>query len=136
MEIEVSTMQGRVPVAVLLPKGRIDGSNYQELIAAAQAAYVDGARAFLLDLFEVNYISSAALVAIHTIVVLTSRGVLPDEESGWEAFRAIERDAQAGYQAQLKLLNPQPPVEKVLHIAGMDQFLQVFTDLQTALDAF
>jgi anti-anti-sigma regulatory factor len=121
---------------VLQPKGRIDGSNYQEVIAAARSAYQAGARDFLLDLSAVDYISSAGLVAMHTVAMFTRLGLLPEEENGWEAFRAIDREKQGGPQPHLKLLGPQPRVEKVLTMAGMDQYLEVFTDLETAVNAF
>jgi len=136
MEIVVSQQQARVPITVLQPYDRIDGSNYAELIGRAQDEYERGARNFLLDLGQVSYMSSAGLVALHKIAMLTLYGILPEEESGWEAFRAIERDAKAGFQPHLKLLNPQPRVEKVLSMSGMDQFLQVFADAQAALGAF
>jgi anti-anti-sigma regulatory factor len=136
VEIAVSQQQARVLITVLQPYDRIDGSNYTELIARAQDEYESGARNFLLDLAQVSYMSSAGLVALHKIAMITVYGILPEEESGWEAFRAIERDAKAGFQPHLKLLSPQPRVEKVLSMSGMDQFLQVFTDAQAALEAF
>jgi anti-anti-sigma regulatory factor len=136
MGIVVTQRQGRVPVTVLQPSDRIDGSNYTEIVARAQEEYAAGGRCFLVDLSQVSYVSSAALVALHKIALLTLHGILPDEESGWEAFRAIERDAQGGYQPYLKLLKPQPRVESVLSMSGMDQYLQVFTDEQDAIGAF
>ena len=136
MDIAMYELQGRVPVTILQPQGDVDGRTYQELIARAQDEYERGARNFLLDLGQVSYMSSAGLVALHKIAMLTLYGILPEEESGWEAFRAIERDAKAGFQPHLKLLNPQPRVEKVLSMSGMDQFLQVFADAQAALGAF
>jgi anti-anti-sigma regulatory factor len=97
MEIMVSQQQARVLITVLQPYDRIDGSNYAELIVRAQDEYERGARNFLLDLGQVSYMSSAGLVALHKIAMLTLYGILPEEESGWEAFRAIERDAKAAF---------------------------------------
>jgi anti-anti-sigma regulatory factor len=136
MEIGVVQKEGRVGVTVLQPKSRVDGSNYTELIAAAQEQYRGGARNFLLDLSAVDYISSAGLVAMHNIAMLARFGALPDEESGWESFRAIGREAEGGYQSNVKLLSPQPRVQKVLGMSGMDQFLEVFDDLDAAVGAF
>jgi len=136
MEIGVEQKQGRVAVTVLKPLERVDGSNYNELIAAAENEYRSGARRFLLDLSQVPYMSSAGLVAMHAIVMLARHGILPDEESGWEAFRALGRDAESGFQPYVKLLGPQPRVQKVLDMSGMDQFLEVFEDLDAAVGAF
>lgn len=136
MEIGVVQKEGRAGVTVLQPKGRVDGSNYTELVVAAQEQYRGGARNFLLDLSDVDYISSAGLVAMHNIVMLARFGILPNDESGWESFRAIGRDVESGYQPNVKLLNPQPRVQKVLSMSGMDQFLEVFEDLDAAVAAF
>ncbi len=136
MEIVVSQQEGRIPITVLGLSERLDGSNYTQLIARAQEEYIAGARDFLLDLSEVTYMSSAGLIALHVIAMLTLYGVVPEEESGWESFRALGRDVKGGYQPHLKLLSPQPKVEKVLNMSGMDQYLQIFTDLQAAVDAF
>jgi hypothetical protein len=36
----------------------------------------------------------------------------------------------------LKLLNPPPALRRVLQIAGFDVFIDIFDDLQTAIDSF
>lgn len=136
MEVSVERVQGRVPITVLHVIGDLDGSNYEQLIQVAQQEYAAGARDFLIDLGETSYISSAGLVALHTIVNL-ARGVQAmDTGSGWEALHAIGREEGKSQEVHVKLLNPQPRVSKVLEIAGMKTFLPVFKDLAAAVASF
>jgi len=106
MNISVSQAQGSVPVTVLKVDGQLDGQNYQDLIAKAQELYNSGSRDFLLDLSDLTYISSAGLVALHSVALLTRGEELPDFEGGWSAYRSMGRSAEAGVQKHVKLLNP------------------------------
>jgi anti-anti-sigma regulatory factor len=136
MEITVYQAQGRVPVTVLQPQGDLDASNYRDLIAKAKEAYDAGARDILLDLSHTPYLSSSGLVALHSIAMMLRGEKPPDPESGWGAFRSIDRDRGHGLQQHFKLLGPQPKVDNVLEMAGFRQYLEVFTDLEMAVTSF
>jgi anti-anti-sigma regulatory factor len=136
MKLTTSLAQGRVPVTILHVQGDLDASSYKELIDKGQEIYQAGARDVLLDLGDLSYISSSGLVALHTIALLLRGGKPADPESGWDAFHAIDRDRDAGLQQHVKLLNPQPKVDKVLGIAGFKQFFEVHTDLAAAIASF
>lgn len=83
MNIIVSQAQGSVPVTVIKLDGQLDGQNYQDLIAKARELYESGARDFLIDMSDLTYISSAGLVALHTVALLARGEALPDTEAGW-----------------------------------------------------
>ena len=70
MQITVSTRQGNVPVTVIQPHGDVDASNYTELVSKVETLHRDGAQDFLIDLSAVPYMSSAGLVALHSISIL------------------------------------------------------------------
>jgi anti-anti-sigma regulatory factor len=136
MEMEVEQRQGSVPVTVLKLRGNIDGSNYQQLIHKGDELYQVGTRNLLLDLSEVPFLSSAGLVALHRLS-LTLRGSSdPEPESGWQALGDISKDVDQGYQANLKLLNPQTRVMKTLDMAGFSNFVEVFQDADAAIASF
>ena len=136
MSIDVSQKQGRVLVTILQPHGELDASNFQTLIDKAQKVYQAGARDILLDLGDTPYMSSAGLVALQSIAALL-RGEKPaDPEAGWGAFRAVDRDREIGFQPHFKLLNPQPRVDRVLEMVGFKRFLEIYTDLETAVSSF
>ena len=60
----------------------------------------------------------------------------PDPEAGWDAFRAIHRDRESGSQEHFKLLDPQPRVDRVLEMVGFKRFMEIHTDLASAIDSF
>jgi hypothetical protein len=136
MQIAAYQAQGRVPVTVLQPHGDLDASNFRDLIAKAQEVYDTGMQDILLDLSDTPYMSSSGLVALHSIAMMLRGEKPPDTESGWGAFRSIGRDRDRGLQPHLKLLNPQPKVNNVLEMAGFTQYLEIYTDLETAIASF
>ena len=135
MQITTFQKQGRVPVTVLQPHGDLDAHTYQELIAAAQREWTGGARDMLLDLGDVHYLSSSGLVAIHTIARLLKGQELPDLEAGWSTIHAMEHEVREPHP-HLKLLSPQPPVDKVLTMTGFRQMFDIHAGLEAALAAF
>jgi anti-anti-sigma regulatory factor len=136
MRIDVLATQGKVPVTILRPHGELDASNYQVLIAEAQKAYETGARDILLDMAEVPFMSSSGLVALQSMAALLRGEEPPDPESGWAAFRSIHRDRDVGSQVHFKILNPQPRVDRVLETVGFKRFLEVFSDMETAVASY
>jgi anti-anti-sigma regulatory factor len=136
MTITISQAEGRVPVTILQTHGDLDASNYQDLVAKAQEVYEAGTRDILLDLSDTPYMSSSGLVALQSLAAMLRGETLPDPEAGWQAFRAIDRDRDTGFQTHFRLLSPQPRVDKVLEMVGFKRFLHVYDDLDTAIAAF
>ncbi len=136
MNISISRARGVVPVAIIKLDGQLDGQNYQELITKAKELYEAGARDFLLDLSGLTYISSAGLVALHSVALLMRGEELPDTESGWSAYRSMGRSSEAGIQKHVKLLNPSVQVTSVLDMVGFGNVFEIFTDLDKAVDSF
>ena len=136
MNISISQAQGNVPVSVVKLDGQLDGQNYQELITKAKELHSAGARDFLLDLSDLTYISSAGLVALHSIALLTRGEELPDPEGGWSAYRSMGRSSEAGLQKHVKLLNPREEVRSVLDMVGFGSVFEIFTDFNEALNSF
>ena len=136
MNISVSQAQGNVPVTVIKLDGQLDGQNYQELIAKSQELYKAGTHDFLLDLSDLTYISSAGLVALHSMALLSRGEELPDTEGGWSAYRSMGRSSEAGMQKHVKLLNPRSEVLGVLDMVGFGNVFEIYTDLDEAIKSF
>lgn len=136
MNISVSQAPGRVPVTVLKLDGQLDGQNYQELITKAQELFQAGARDFLMDLSDLTYISSAGLVALHSVALLARGEELPDVEGGWSAYRSMGRTSEAGVQRHVKLLNPRSEVMGVLDMVGFSNVFEIYTDREEAINSF
>ncbi len=135
LEITVSQEQGSVPVTVIHLHGKMDGSNFNDLIAAATKAYQGGARHILLDLAGLEYMSSAGLVSIHTITRLL-KGESTESMDGWSSLRAIDQERGGGKQRLVKLLNPQAKIAKTLEMSGFQQMFEIHTDLAGAVASF
>lgn len=136
MNLSVSQKQGNVPVTVVKLEGQLDGQNYQELITKAQELYKAGTRDFLLDFSDLTYISSAGLVALHSVALLAKGEDLPDTEQGWPAYRSMGRTSAAGLQTHVKLLKPRDEVKGVLDMVGFTNVFEIFTDLDEAVKSF
>jgi len=136
MEISVSQMQGNVPVSVVKVDGQLDGQNYQELITKAQDLFKAGTRDFLIDLSDLSYISSAGLVALHSVALLAKGEELPDTEHGWSAYRSMGRTSAAGTQTHVKLFKPREEVRNVLDMVGFTNVFEIFSDLDEAVKSF
>lgn len=138
LNVTVDMVEGRVPVTVVRLEGELDASNYGELIVQTQELYAAGTRDLLLDLAQVNFVSSSGLVALHRMALIMRGETLEDAEEGWNAFHAISRDLDSadGPEAHYKLLNPQPLVRKVLDTAGFSDIMPVFEDEGTAVASF
>ena len=134
MEITVSFHQANEPVAVMNIKGNVDASNYIQIVNKAQEIYNNPVRNLILDLSEVPFISSAGLVAIHKIALIYSGGKQEVEQEGKETRPDFTHNANA--RKRVKLLNPQPDVDKTLETTGLKLFFKVFDNLDTALKSF
>jgi anti-anti-sigma regulatory factor len=136
MDISVSQASGRVPVTVIKLDGQLDGQNFQELITKAQELHSAGARDFLLDLSDLAYISSAGLVALHSVALMARGEELPDLEGGWSTYRSMGRTTEAGVQKHVKLLNPRSEIMGVLDMVGFSSVFEIFTDREEAVKSF
>jgi anti-anti-sigma regulatory factor len=129
MNINVSIQQAREPVAVMSIQGEINASNFVQVVDKAQEIYQNPARNLIIDLSEVSDISNTGLVAIHKIALIYS-GV-PKEK-----MEHPDQTHSSNARKRVKLLSPQPGVEKALETAGLKLFFKIFRDLESALNSF
>ncbi|HEX9333047.1 MAG TPA: STAS domain-containing protein [Anaerolineales bacterium] len=128
MDINVTVQQARELVAVMRLQGDIDASNFVQVVDKAQEIYKNPAHNLIIDLSEVSSISSTGLVAIHKIALLYS-GV-PEEKTHPDLTHSSTA------RKHVKLLSPQPAVDKALQTAGLKLFFKIFDNLESALNSF
>ena len=131
MEIEVSIRQADQPIAIMQVKGDLNGSNFMQLTDKAQELFMNPARYLLIDLSEVDSVTSAGLSALHKIALLYS-GVEQQVRQDFNPNLTHSSNARK----YVKLLNPHPDVEKTLEIAGFKLFFKIYRDLDSALASF
>ena len=136
MQISFFTQQGNVPVTVMQLTGNIDASSYTDVINNAQQAFDEGSRNLLIDLSNVPYVSSAGLMSLHTIVRIFAGNSVQPKDGGRPSFRAINKEQDNPIRAHVKLLSPQPEVERVLEMVGLKLFFDIHTDLEAAVNSF
>ena len=136
MEVTFSKATGRVPVTIIMINGSIDGSNYRDLIDQVRKMTGAGMKDLLLDLTHTKYMSSAGIVALHSIAKIMRKENLDAEEDGWDALRDIKREQSATRPEHFKLLNPQPRILDILTTVGLKDSFDIFTNIDEAVASF
>jgi len=129
--MEITIEQVKDTLAVMHLAGDINASNYVEIMDKAREIYNNPATDLILDLSGVPTISSTGVVGIHKIALLYSGIAQEVEENENPDFTHA-----ATARKHVKLLSPQPAVEKTLEQAGMKLFFKIFTDLEDAVKSF
>ena len=130
MKINTRKHETDSSIAVLELEGELDSSNYISAIESAKGLFKEGVRKLVIDLSKVSFMSSAGLMAIHTITLLF-RG-----EASEIAFRAIDPERDRTAQARVKLVSPQAQVDQVLDTVGLKRFFQILPNVESALKSF
>ena len=133
--MDIATERPSADLAVIALTGELDGSNFEQVIAAGRAARDDGALRIVLDLAGLTYMGSSGLVAIHSIALLM-RGQEPTSpEDGWQAIHDIGTEAATDDAQALVLAGPPPAVHRVLDRSGMLSLFPVHADRDAAVAA-
>ena len=128
LNITASQVQGEVPVTILHLNGHLHGHTEGELLDRARQAQEDGSEYLLLDLSNVEVLTSAGLRAIHNIFNLFTPQVDVD---------LIRQHGEEPYKSPyFKLVCPNPDVYYVLNIAGFLQNLLIYNNMDDAVSSF
>ncbi len=117
-KISSEQMQTDVPVTVFHIRGWLDAQSEEQLLAAARIAYDGGARYLLIDMQELDTLTSAGMRALQKVYQIFT----PKEEH----FKV----------AHLKLCNAPPQIYNVLGITGFLQNIPMYESLAAALQSF
>lgn len=128
LDITTSQIQGDVSATIMHLKGQIDRSTDDLLLDRARQSFEDGARHLLLDLTEVDMLTSSGLHAIHTIFRLFTPQNDIDlmHNQGGEPYKS----------PYFKMVCPNPQVYYILNITGFVQNILVFNNITDAIKSF
>ena len=118
LKITQEQVQGIVPVTVFRLRGWLDAQGEESLLAAARDTYDAGSRFLLLDLSEVDTLTSAGMRAMQKVYKLYT----PADEH----FKV----------SHVKLCNAPPQVYHVLGVTGFLQNIPNYENEQAAIDSF
>lgn len=128
LKITTSKIEGEQPVTVLHLSGHLHGNTEPELLEHVRQAQAEGSKYLLLDLSQVDVLTSAGLRAIHNIFNLLT----PPGDA-----KVIRQHGDEPYKSPyFKLVCPNPDVYYVLNIAGFLQNLLIYNNLEEAVSSF
>lgn len=116
--ISSEQIQADVPVTVFHVRGWLDAQSEEQLLTAARTAYDEGARYLLIDLRELDTLTSAGMRALQKVYQIFT----PKEDH----FKV----------AHMKLCNAPPQIYNVLGITGFLQNIPTYESLEAALQSF
>lgn len=118
LKISAEQTQVDVPVTVFHLRGWLDAQSEEQLLAEARTAYDGGARYLLIDMSELDTLTSAGMRALQKVYQIFT----PKEDQ----FRV----------AHLKLCNAPPQIYNVLGITGFLQNIPMYESMDAALQSF
>ncbi|RPI92933.1 MAG: anti-sigma factor antagonist [Chloroflexi bacterium] len=118
--ISSEQMQADVPVTVFRLRGWLDAQSEEQLLEAARITYDGGARYLLIDMSELDTLTSAGMRALQKV---------------YQIF--TPKDAPRHFKvAHLKLCNAPPQIYNVLGITGFLQNIPMYESADAALRSF
>ena len=118
LNITSEQREADVPVTVFRLRGWLDAQSEEQLLQDARIAYDGGARYLLLDMRDLDTLTSAGMRAIQKVYQIFT----PKEDQ----FKI----------AHLKLCNAPPQIYNVLGITGFLHNIPMYASLDDALESF
>jgi anti-anti-sigma factor len=118
LKISTEEMQGDIPVTVFRLRGWLDAQSEEQLLEAARTTYDNGARYLLIDMTDLDTLTSAGMRALQKVYQIFT----PKEDQ----FKV----------AHLKLCNAPPQIYNVLGITGFLQNIPMYESQDAALQSF
>jgi anti-anti-sigma factor len=125
--LKITKTEGQI--TVLHFHGHLDGQTENLAIESARTVLLTGARFLLVDLGNVDVISSAGLRALHSIYKMFT---LRDEEAAWHKVHSGEMYKSPYF----KLACASSQVYNVLGMTGFLQNISIFPGVEEALLSF
>lgn len=135
MDLRHEINAGPPPVTILHVAGRLDGSNYLDLIERVKELIAEGAVNLLMDLGECDFISSAGLFSLHNIALILHSETPLDPEEGWNSLRNMTEDTRE-FKDKFKIANLQSNVLRSLDITGFLSLVDVYESVDDGLAGF
>ena len=118
LKISSEEVQADLPVTVFRLQGWLDAQSEEQLLEAARTAYDGGARYLLIDMSDLDTLTSAGMRALQKVYQIFT----PKEDQ----FKV----------AHLKLCSAPPQIYNVLGITGFLQNIPMYESQDTALQSF
>jgi len=118
LKITEEQVQGSVPITVLHLKGWLDAQSEDLLLTTAQKIYNSGTRYLLINLADIDTLTSAGMRALQKV------------------YKIYTPEAEHFKLSRVKLCSAPPQVYHVLGITGFLQNIPNYESQQDAVDSF
>ncbi|HSL41791.1 MAG TPA: STAS domain-containing protein [Anaerolineales bacterium] len=118
LRISREETEADVPITVFHLRGWLDAQSEEQLLEAARTSYDNGARYLLIDMTDLDTLTSAGMRALQKVYQIFT----PKEDQ----FRV----------AHLKLCNAPPQIYNVLGITGFLQNIPMYESTESAVQSF
>jgi anti-anti-sigma factor len=118
LKITTEQKQARVLVTVFHIGGWLDAQSEPQLLEVARLAYDEGARYLLIDMSDLDTLTSAGMRALQKV---------------YQMYTPKEEQMKV---ARLKLCNAPPQIYNVLGITGFLQNIPMYESMNSALESF
>ena len=132
LEITSTLENARVAVTIVNLKGEIDSSNYRVFQDRTEEFVANGARFLLLNMKDLEYISSAGLRVIHTLF-----NKLRDLHKDADDEELRKKMSTGTYKSPfIKVVNLSSRVHEAFELSGFDVYIEVHDDTNSAVQSF
>jgi anti-anti-sigma factor len=114
----VEQVQAGVPITIFHLRGWLDAQSEEEFVKWASQAYEEGTRYLLLDMSELDTLTSAGMRAIQRV---------------YKMYTAVGSDTEF---SNLKMASAPPPVYHALKLTGFLKSIPMYESVQSAIDSF
>ena len=118
LKITSEQKQARVPVTVFHLRGWLDAQSEEQLLESARTAHDEGTRDLLIDLRELDTLTSAGMRALQKV---------------YQIFTPKDEQVKV---VHLKLCNAPPQIYNVLGITGFLHNMPMYESQDAALESF
>jgi anti-anti-sigma factor len=118
LRISTEQVQADVPVTVFHLRGWLDAQSEEQLLEAARTTFDSGARYLLIDMGDLDTLTSAGMRALQKV---------------YQIFTPTDDHLKV---AHLKLCNAPPQIYNVLGITGFLQNIPMYESMDAALQSF
>ena len=118
LKIRIEQKQARETVTIFHIGGWLDAQSEPQLLEAARLAYDEGARYLLIEMSELDTLTSAGMRALQKV---------------YQMYTPKEEQMKV---AHLKLCNAPPQIYNVLGITGFLQNIPMYESMESALESF
>jgi len=128
LTITTSQIQGDVTATIIHLTGHLHGPTEQRLLDRATQVFEDGTKHLLLDMSELEVLSSAGLRAIQNIFKLFT----PEDD-----VELMRKHGDEPYKSPyFKIVCSKPEIYYILNITGFLQNILIYNDLVDASNSF